>query len=51
MQKGGVAGAGAFWQLQTMCFHMTRAGGCLPVWSKTDHDEIMLRCARIGFKP
>jgi hypothetical protein len=34
-----------------MCYHMTRAGECVPVWSKTGYDDVMLSCARIGFKP
>jgi len=34
-----------------MCFHMTASGILLPVWTRTVHDEVMLRCARIGFKP
>jgi len=36
---------------RAMCFHMTSAGDVLPVWSKTAYDEVMLHCARIGFKP
>lgn len=34
-----------------MCFHMTNNGGVVPVWTKTGYDEVMLHCARIGFKP
>ena len=34
-----------------MCFHMTAAGSVLPLWSRTAYDEVMLHCARIGFKP
>jgi hypothetical protein len=34
-----------------MCFHATTSGQILPVWSKTAYDEVMLHCARIGFKP
>jgi hypothetical protein len=34
-----------------MCFHATTCGTILPIWSKTAYDEVMLRCARIGFKP
>jgi hypothetical protein len=30
---------------------MTTSGILLPVWTRTVHDEVMLRCARIGFKP
>jgi hypothetical protein len=37
--------------METMCFHMTASGGVVPVWSKTAYDEVMLHCARIGFKP
>jgi len=34
-----------------MCFHATTCGAIVPVWSKTTYDEVMLHCARIGFKP
>jgi hypothetical protein len=34
-----------------MCYHMTASGGVVPVWSWTTYDEVMLHCARIGFKP
>ncbi|MCB1380436.1 MAG: hypothetical protein KDK89_19015 [Alphaproteobacteria bacterium] len=34
-----------------MCFHMTITGELVPVWTKTVYDEVMLHCARIGFKP
>jgi hypothetical protein len=34
-----------------MCCHMTSAGIILPIWSRTLHDEVMVNCARIGFKP
>jgi hypothetical protein len=30
---------------------MTASGDVLPVWSKSAYDEVMLHCARIGFKP
>lgn len=36
---------------QLMCFHATMSGMIVPVWSKTTYDEVMLHCARIGFKP
>ena len=39
------------WHKAGMCFHATISGAILPVWSKTAYDEVMLRCARIGFKP
>jgi len=39
------------WHKQGMCFHATMSGAILPVWSKTAYDEVMLHCARIGFKP
>ena len=39
------------WHKQRMCFHATISGAILPIWSKTAYDEVMLRCARIGFKP
>jgi hypothetical protein len=39
------------WHDLFMCFHATMSGAILPVWSKTAYDEVMLRCARIGFKP
>ena len=34
-----------------MCFHMTASGAIVPVWTRTGYDEVMLQCARIGFKP
>jgi len=39
------------WHKQSMCFHATISGAILPIWSKTAYDEVMLHCARIGFKP
>jgi hypothetical protein len=30
---------------------MTSSGGILRIWSKTAYDDVMLHCARIGFKP
>jgi len=39
------------WHKQAMCFHATNSGAILPIWSKTAYDEVMLHCARIGFKP
>jgi hypothetical protein len=41
------------WKCHTkrMCFHATISGAILPVWSKTAYDDVMLHCARIGFKP
>jgi hypothetical protein len=39
------------WHKQRMCFHATISGAILPIWSKTAYDEVMLHCARIGFKP
>jgi hypothetical protein len=36
---------------RVMCFHATMSGAILPIWSKTAYDEVMLHCARIGFKP
>jgi hypothetical protein len=35
----------------SMCYHASLSGVILPVWSKTGYDEVMLHCARIGFKP
>jgi len=37
--------------MKSMCFHATISGAILPVWSKTAYDDVMLHCARIGFKP
>jgi len=34
-----------------MCFHLTASGLIVPLWSRTGYDEVMLHCARIGFKP
>jgi len=39
------------WHRRDMCFHATISGAILPIWSKTAYDEVMLHCARIGFKP
>jgi hypothetical protein len=39
------------WHKLMMCFHATSKGKILPVWSRTAYDEVMLHCARIGFKP
>ena len=39
------------WHEPFMCYHMTASGSLVPVWSKTAYDEVMLHCARIGFKP
>lgn len=50
---GGVFLAKALWKWHKlrMCFHATISGVILPIWSKTAYDEVMLHCARIGFKP
>jgi hypothetical protein len=34
-----------------MYFTITRSGHLLPIWTHTSYDEVMLHCARIGFKP
>lgn len=34
-----------------MCFHASISGLVIPVWSWTGYDDVMLHCARIGFKP
>ena len=34
-----------------MFFTITRRGHLLPMWGRTCYDEVMLHCARIGFKP
>ena len=34
-----------------MFFSITRAGSIARVWSLNGHDEVMLHCARVGFKP
>ena len=39
------------WHKHHMCFHASISGAILPVWSKTGRDEVLLHCARIGFKP
>jgi hypothetical protein len=46
-----VAKAARKCHMARMCFHATISGAILPVWSKTAYDEVMLHCARIGFKP
>ena len=34
-----------------MFFSITRTGSIARVWSLNGHDEVMLHCARVGFKP
>jgi hypothetical protein len=34
-----------------MCYRITASGEVLPVWTRTAYDEVMLHCARIGYKP
>jgi len=34
-----------------MCFRITATGSLLPLSSRTEYDEVMLHCARIGYKP
>ena len=34
-----------------MCYCITTSGEVVPVWSRTNYDEVMLHCARIGFNP
>jgi hypothetical protein len=34
-----------------MFFTITSSGRLLPVWTRTSYDEVMLHCARMGFKP
>ncbi len=43
--------SGGYAIVSIMCFHATSSGAILPVWTRTAYDEVMLRCARIGFKP
>jgi hypothetical protein len=34
-----------------MCFRITASGGIIPLFVHTAYDEVMLHCARIGYKP
>jgi hypothetical protein len=34
-----------------MCFRITATGELVPLSSRTEYDEVMLHCARIGYKP
>jgi hypothetical protein len=34
-----------------MCYRITASGDVLPTGSRTNYDEVMLHCARIGYKP
>ena len=39
------------WHTCFMCFRITATGGLVTLSSRTEHDEVMLHCARIGYKP
>ena len=34
-----------------MCFRISSNGTLLRLWCRTAYDEVMLHCARIGYKP
>jgi hypothetical protein len=34
-----------------MCFRITAGGELLTLATRTEYDEVMLHCARIGYKP
>jgi hypothetical protein len=34
-----------------MFYHISKTGRLSAVWVRTHHDEMLLHCARIGFKP
>lgn len=34
-----------------MFFSISASGEILPVWSQSGYAEVMLHCARVGFKP
>ncbi len=34
-----------------MFFHITNDGAILAIFSRTDSDEVLLHCARIGYNP
>ena len=46
-----VAPAGGVWQGARMCFSISITGTLLPLWRRTAYDEVMLHCARVGYKP
>ena len=39
------------WHNGSMCFRITASGDCLRAGSRTLKQEVMLHCARIGYKP
>jgi hypothetical protein len=41
----------SLWHSRTMCFRITASGDCLRTGSRTLKQEVMLHCARIGYKP
>ena len=34
-----------------MCFHLTALGDVIPLLARTAKTDVMVNCARIGFKP
>jgi hypothetical protein len=34
-----------------MCFHLSPAGDIVPVLTRTAKVDVLVNCARIGFKP
>jgi hypothetical protein len=34
-----------------MTVHITHTGRLVALWTRTGYDEVMLHCARVGFKP
>ncbi len=39
------------WHCPSMCFHLTASGEVIPVLSRTAKTDVLVNCARIGFKP
>jgi hypothetical protein len=39
------------WQYPAMCFHLSPAGDVIPVLTRTAKTDVLVNCARIGFKP
>jgi hypothetical protein len=47
----GLSFVAAMWHRAPMTVHITHSGRLVLLWTWTGHDEVMLHCARIGFKP
>jgi hypothetical protein len=48
---GTLPGGTQLWHNPPMCFRITASGELLTLATRTEYDEVMLHCARIGYKP